>query len=250
LVTNAAIVAILLFFGILLSLKIGKWIATQGAKEDTGEISFGAIDGAVFSLLSLFLAFSLSAAGLRLENRREMVVTEATSIREAYLYCSALPPPVGSALRKQLVDYVQLRQKYNLSLSTNVDIDTEYRRTLGAQRDLWNSTVQISRQPSYREEIRAVQASLMTTFRAAASRHVAAQTHEPELIYGLLISVALLAGLIAGRQLRDSQKNQLMHRIIFAMVISATLYVMMDLDNPRRGFIKLEYADHPLQDIK
>ena len=60
----AVLIAFLLFIGIMLSLALGKQIASRSISKDDG-ISFGAIDGAVFSFLSLFLAFSLSAAGSR-----------------------------------------------------------------------------------------------------------------------------------------------------------------------------------------
>jgi len=253
LVFPAVFVAILLFFGILLSLKIGKLIASRNVENDSETISFGAIDGAVFSFLSLFLAFSLSAAGSRLETRREIVVTEATSIREAYLYAESIPKPIAGALTQEIKDYVRIRQAYNHALSNymgnEADLDAEYDKTLAAQNSLWKHSIDLLAQPKSHEDIHRLQSALVATFRAGADRHVAALTREPDLIYGLLIAVALLAGVLAGRQLSNSRKNQLMHRIIFALVISSTLYVMMDLDNPRRGLIKLEYADQLLRDI-
>ena len=233
----------------MLSLALGKQIASRSISKDDG-ISFGAIDGAVFSFLSLFLAFSLSAAGSRLEARREIVVTEATSIREAVLYARAIPPSLSAQISGQLREYVKIRQEYNVSLSNYVGIDAQYERTLKAQEELWRTAVRLLDQPQAHDEILRLQTALVATFRAGSDRHVAALTREPDLIYALLIAVALLAGLLAGRQLSDSRKNQMMHRIIFALVISATIYVMMDLDNPRRGLIKLEYADQLLNDIR
>jgi len=250
LVMPATLIAILLFFGILLSLKIGKFIATRNSEDDADVVSFGAIDGAVFSFLSLFLAFSLSAAGSRLESRREIVVTEATSIREAYLYAQSIPKNFAGSFTEEIKGYVRLREDYNQALSNYTGVDSEYKKTLAAQNALWQHSIKLLSQPKNHDEIHRLQNALVATFRASSDRHVAALTREPDLIYGLLIAVALLAGALAGRQLSDSRKNQLMHRIVFALVISSTFYAMMDLDNPRRGLIKLEYADQLLRDIQ
>jgi hypothetical protein len=53
-----------LFLGMLLFLEIGRRIAVRRMREDTGTAGegVGAVDGAVFALLGLLIAFTFSGA--------------------------------------------------------------------------------------------------------------------------------------------------------------------------------------------
>ena len=51
----------------------------------------GVIEGAVFALLGLLLAFTFSGAATRFEGRRHLIVEEANDIGTAYLRVDLLP---------------------------------------------------------------------------------------------------------------------------------------------------------------
>jgi hypothetical protein len=73
--THATIVLLLtvgLFFGMLLFFEIGRRARLRRLKEDreTSPQGISSIDGAVFALLELLIAFTFSGATARLDTRR------------------------------------------------------------------------------------------------------------------------------------------------------------------------------------
>ena len=82
-----------LFLGMLLFLEIGRRIAIRRMKEDAGAAGegIGAVDGAVFALLGLLIAFTFSGASSRFDTRRQLIVEETNAIGTAYLRVDLLP---------------------------------------------------------------------------------------------------------------------------------------------------------------
>ena len=88
-----AVFALLLATGIVVLLEVGRRIGSRRlAKEgEAAAKGFGAIEGAVFALLGLILAFSFSGALTRFDARRHLVVAEANNIGTAFLRIDLLP---------------------------------------------------------------------------------------------------------------------------------------------------------------
>src|ERR1700736_3572874 len=88
-----AIFAIALSAGILVLLEIGRRIGVRQIKEEgeTAAQGLGAIEGAIFGLLGLILAFSFSGALTRFEARRHLVGEEANEIGTAWVRVALLP---------------------------------------------------------------------------------------------------------------------------------------------------------------
>src|SRR5690349_21927756 len=68
---------------------------------------FGILQGALLGLVGLLLAFGLSLAVNRYEDRRANVVTEANAIGTAYLRAQTLREPVRTRSLGLLVRYTQ-----------------------------------------------------------------------------------------------------------------------------------------------
>src|SRR6476469_671300 len=79
--------AALLFGGMLLFLEIGRRFGIRRrSKESEGERgSLGTVEGAVFALFGLVIAFSFSGAASRFNDKRALTAVEANSIETAYL---------------------------------------------------------------------------------------------------------------------------------------------------------------------
>src|SRR5439155_1376569 len=89
-----------LFFGMLLFLEIGRRIGIRRMKEDGGTAGegVGAVDGAVFALLGLLIAFTFSGASARFDTRRQLIVEETNDIGTAYLRLDLLAADAQAAL--------------------------------------------------------------------------------------------------------------------------------------------------------
>jgi hypothetical protein len=100
-----------LFLGMLLFLEIGRRIAVRRMREDSGTAGegVGAVDGAVFALLGLLIAFTFSGASSRFDTRRQLIVEETNDIGTAYLRLDLLPADLQPALRENFRRYLDAR---------------------------------------------------------------------------------------------------------------------------------------------
>src|SRR6185503_8225075 len=90
-----------LFLAMPLLLETGRRLGIRRlAQEPQGAgQSFGVVEGAVFSLLGLLIAFTFSGAAARSDTRRELIIQEANNIGTAYLRLDLLPAAAQPALR-------------------------------------------------------------------------------------------------------------------------------------------------------
>jgi len=82
-----------LYFGMILLLELGRRLGRlrQRKDEEAARAGLGAVEGAVFALLGLLIAFTFSGAALRFDARRQLIVQEANAIGTAWLRLSLLP---------------------------------------------------------------------------------------------------------------------------------------------------------------
>ncbi|HZD48224.1 MAG TPA: hypothetical protein VE178_05700, partial [Silvibacterium sp.] len=69
------------------------------SKDENASKGIGVIDGAVFGLMGLLLAFSFSGAEARFEVRRQLIVQETNAIGTAYLRVDLLPEAAQPQIR-------------------------------------------------------------------------------------------------------------------------------------------------------
>jgi uncharacterized membrane protein YozB (DUF420 family) len=92
--------------------------------------------------------------------------------------------------------------------------------------------------------------SLNEMIGVTTARAVALQTQLPILILVLLLGVASLTSLLAGYGMAKSGRRHVFHGVIYAAAVSLTIYVVLDLDNPRRGLIRLDAAEQALRQLQ
>jgi hypothetical protein len=85
-------------------------------------------------------------------------------------------------------------------------------------------------------------------FDTASTRLAATRNHPPTVIFVLLITLALVCAFLAGNGLPIERPNRL-HAFGFSLVIALTVYVILDLEYPRLGFIRIDAADQVLYDL-
>src|ERR1700751_1861792 len=84
---------VLLFLGMLILMEAGRRIGIrQRPREPEGERgSLGTIEGAVFALFGLVMAFTFSGAALRFNEKRMLIAEEVNTIETAYLRLHLVP---------------------------------------------------------------------------------------------------------------------------------------------------------------
>jgi hypothetical protein len=66
----------------------------------------------------------------------------------------------------------------------------------------------------------------------------------------MLIGLALASALLAGYQSASERGYDWIHKIGFAAIVSFTVYVILDIEYPRLGFVRLEAIDQVLVNVR
>ncbi len=134
-----------LFLGRLLAIKLG-WrvdVKNRVNYQKTDNTAAGLIDGAIFVLMSLLIAFTFSgAAASRLDHRRDLVINEANTNRTAYLRLNLLLADSQTRLRYLFKQYLDARLDAFQKLPDRVAAEVSLLRGNILQNQIWPMTVQ------------------------------------------------------------------------------------------------------------
>jgi len=241
-----------LFLGMLLFLEVGRRIGARRIAKDLAGASPGinAAEGAVFALLSLLVAFTISGAASRFEVRRQLVAQEVNAISTAYLRLDLLAPNARSALQGLFRNYVDSRiETYRKTPDTEAE-QAERARSVKLQSEIWTQAVAAARAQDQPHVAILLMPALNAMIDIPTTRAVAAQTHPPMIVFGLLSGLALGCSLMAGFGMAGGKGRSWTHIIGFAAVMTITLYVIIEIEYPRLGLIRVDAVDQVLVDLR
>jgi hypothetical protein len=82
------------------------------------------------------------------------------------------------------------------------------------------------------------------------TRLTATQNHPPLIIFFLLTGLTFISALLVGYATSDNKERDWLHPVIFALIMSLTIYVIIDIEFPRLGLIRIDEADKVLIDLR
>ncbi len=249
---NAYVVAVLATAGLFLiftvAVEIGYRVGLRNPNKDRPGI--GVIEGAVFGLLALLLAFSFGTGIAHLDARRQLVVAEANAIAKAYRTVDLLPPEDQPGMRRLFARYVDARVAAYHNVGTFEIREAAFSSAEPIENQIWQLTVRVWRGPSRPQLTQMVVPALDDMFDVAAQRKVALSLHEPGLVLALLIGVGFMSCLIAGYALSPGGGRAPLHTVIYALTLALTIYTVVDLDYPRFGLIRIDAADRAIMQVQ
>ncbi len=199
---------------------------------------FGVLQAALLGVVGLILAFGLTLAVGRYEDRRAATVAEANAIGTTYLRAQLIAEPARSESLNLLRRYTDLA----LAVSTEVPNSPGMRRTTAAegvvQRQLWRLAGQALAVAPVASAPRLYVDSLNTTIDDQSVRLSTLNNRVPGAVLGLeVIGAAIALGLLA---LHISLLGRgLIPMLAAAGLVTLLLLVTFDLDRPTRGLIKV-----------
>ena len=240
-----------LFVGMLALLELGRRIGRrrQAKDEERARAGLGAVEGAVFALMGLLIAFTFSGAASRFDARRQLIVEEANSIGTAWLRLDLLPPAAQPELRDLFRRYVDLRLAVYEKLPDLAAALADLDKANTLQGVIWSravATFQQSPAPVVAQLIPA----LNQMFDIAATRTAAARMHPPPIIFVLLGVLALMSSLLAGYAMAGGKTRSWIHMVGFGLIMATTVYVILDLEFPRLGIIRIDAFDQVLVELR
>lgn len=240
------IVAGILFLVTLITMEVGRRLGLSRMAEDPegARVGTGTVEGAVFALFGLLIAFTFTGAASRYEARRDLIVQHTNAIGTAWLRLDLLPAEVQPALRKDFRLYVDGIIKVHQQAGDKEAVNQMMAYLGKLQDEIWKLAETAASRDGRVQVATLVLPALNEMFDLTASRYAAARFHVPLVIFWFLVFLSLLASLLAGYAMASAKIRNWLHMILFALIISLTLYIIFDFEYPRHGVIHLQKADH------
>jgi hypothetical protein len=241
--------ALLLFLGMLSMLEAGRrlGLGRRQRETDSDRSNFAAIEGAIFAVFGLLLAFTFSGAASRFNEKRMLIAQEVNAVQTAYLRLQLLPQEQRLALQELFRQYVDSRLESYRKMPDKEAVAAEMAKSEKFQKQIWENAVTATTLPGAHPDagwllLPALNAMIDIT----TVRTMALQIHPPRIAYVLLFCLGLICSLLAGYRMASAQYRSWLHILGFTVVMVVVVYVILDLEYLREGLIRIQTADQLL----
>ena len=242
----------LLFVGVLVLMETGRRSGMHCVREksEVERGALGTIEGAVFALFALLVALTFSGAASRFNEKRIRIAEEANAIAKAYLRLQLLPQEAQSELQDLFRRYVDSRLEAYRHLSNQKAAVALMAESKRIQEEIWAKALDATRLPdSHPDAGKLLLPALNSMIDITTTRTMATQIRPPRIIYALLLGLGLIGSLLAGYRMALARRSRL-HILGFAVITVIIVYVMLEVEYPQTGLIRLEAADQLLVDVR
>ena len=243
---------IVLFLGMIFFLELGRRMRLRFLPKNDEKLAGGlsVVEGALFGLMGLVIAFTFSGAASRFDDRRHLIVEEANNIGTAYLRLDLLSPAAQPEIRDLVRRYVDARIETYRVLPDYDAAMLQFAKAGEIQQRIWNYAVNATKDEPNPQAAIVLLPALNQMFDIANTRFWATQTHPPVMIFMLLGILALVCALLAGFGMGAGTTRSWIHVVGFAIILTFAVYVIVDLEYPRMGFIRVDSFDQALVDVR
>lgn len=245
--------AVCLFVLMLVFFEFGRRVGTRRLARDPEGLAkgIGAAEGAVFGLLGLILAFTFSGAATRFEERRHLITEEANAIGTAYLRIDLLPANAQPEIRAMFRDYLDLRISRYSDLENHAKTGERIIATEKLQRRIWTRALTVVENDGGSDDAtKLLLPALNEMIDITTTRTMAGRNHPPLVVFLLLAGLSLAGAMLVGYDMSPNKDRGWFHSISFAAIISLAGYVIIDLEFPRLGLIRVDSADQVLVELR
>jgi hypothetical protein len=236
----------------LIMLEVGRRIAVRRrSKEADGERSnLGPVEGAVFALFGLLMAFTFSGAASRFNEKHILISEEANTIELAYLRLY-LVPDAEAKLQELFRRYLDSRLETYRRMPNMNTAREEMAKSKNIQEQIWIEAVAATHLSSSHPAAGwLLLPALNNMIDITTTRTMALQMHPPRIIYALLYGLGLICSLLAGYRMAIGPHRSWLHILGFTIITVIVVYVILDIEYPRAGLIRLEAADQVLVELR
>ncbi|MGB8874247.1 MAG: hypothetical protein WCB64_02960 [Desulfobaccales bacterium] len=197
------------------------------------------IQGATLGLLALLLGFTFSMAVSRYDARKQVVLEESNAIGTTFLRAQLLPEPPREEVSNLLRRYVEVRLEF-YEAGNNQKILREVKdKTERLQNQLWTDGAALGEKDPRAVTTGLFLQSLNEMIDLNAKRISALENHVPVVTLVLLYFVAIMATGLIGYGCGLSGVRKFFVTIILSILISAVIMVIIDLNRPSMGLIRV-----------
>ena len=244
-------ITIVLFIGMLLMDFVGFKIRSYRNSKNITEYNtgLGPIEGALLGLLSLLLAFTFNFSASRYDARRQTIISEANDIGTALLRTNLYPDSVRKLLKADFKQYVEARISYYEVGDDENKIQSASDKSALISQKIWNSVALLSQQPENVLRSQQMIPAVNSMIDITAVRDDKRIAYVPNSILYLLFILCLSSAFIIGYGRKEKKPDWIM-LCSFTLMITITVYLILDLDQGRSGIITMDTAHQKMLELR
>ena len=194
------------------------------------------LTASTLGLLALLLAFSLSHALSRYDDRRALVLEEANAIESTANFASMLPEQTQAPIFNVLRDYAAIRIGLGFPYDP-VRFDHDVAKSKDLLTTLWQQAGAVA-EPETRSAQRFIK-SLDEMTKIQERRVVSLRYYVPSAVLLMLLGMGIVAIWFTGYQSGLTETRLHAGTVIMAFTIAVVIALVIDLDQPARGLVQV-----------
>lgn len=239
---NSIVIAVLLFGLIIIAHELGLRIGSHFLANSDSDIKTqtSAIQGGILGMLALILGFTFNMSIQRYDSRSSAEMEEANAIGTTKLRAALLPAPFSKQADAAISDYIDLRLE-----SIHVDLTRlDKRKALNIetgklQQRVWDIGVAAADVSPNPVKTGYFLTSVNDMIDAQGARLDVLNRHVPPAIFYLLFVFFISTGGLIGYSSGLGERRSRAPALILNMLICLLVFIIIDLDRPRRGVIEV-----------
>lgn len=239
---SSVLIAVGLFTAMLLANQLGYRFGARSSADDNSELKSQttAIQAGIMGLLALLLGFTFNMSLQRYDARSNVVIEETGVISNAVMRAKMLPEEFRQPALNLLKRYIDER----ITLSS-VDLSKRPKRielnlrVTTLQQQMFDLAMNAAEVDHRALTSGAFLQALTSLVQVEGKRSAMLQLHVPEPVILLLFTVFITTGGILGYSSGLGRKRPKFPTIIMSALIVLVVFIIIDLDRPKRGIIKV-----------
>jgi hypothetical protein len=248
--TSSILIAAILFILIIIFYFLGYRIRSYRIKKNKDQTveDLGAISGTLLGLLALLLAFTFGMSNSRYDIRRSLVIEEANAIGTAILRTDVYPDSVRQVLRSHMKDYVEARIAFYQAGMDVEKVVLNYKNANEISMKIWSMATTFAKQDNITTRTSELIPALNAMIDVTTTRRAAGESTIPDSIMYFLFILCLTSAFLLGYD----RKNKFDWIVVigFAIMLSATVFTIIDLDRPRSGLIDMDTPNQKIVELR
>jgi hypothetical protein len=240
----SSVIVVCLFGVLMLMADIGFRFGrrTRAKLTDYDGANLRTLQSSLLWLMGLLLAFAFSMAAARHKANQEMVVREANLLHAILMDARMLPAPQRGQLRQLLKQYADARLEFFFAGRDLPHVYAAVDRTA----QLHSEMVDLIQAEALRVPpppgAQATLGRLNEEWGLLSERTGVFENRVPDEVFFLLFVACCLGMALIGFGFGMAQRREKVGGVLFGLLLCSTIYIVLDLDRPRRGLIDVSQA--------
>ena len=215
---------------------------------DKTKLQLSVVEDGILGILALLLGFTMFMAVSRFDARKQLVLDEANAIGTSLRRTTLLPAPDGPEIASLLRQYIDVRVQYGTSGNDLARLDSLRLQTVRVQDEFWARATAYGQKNPDPVRVGLLLQSLSQLMDLESARKMAFENPVPESVIYVNCIVGLLAIMLVGYTFGLHGRRQIFSTFVLTLAITLVLALIIDLDRPRSGFIRV--SQQPMIDLQ